>query len=82
VKVTGIDYATATLEKIQDAYTKGSALSQVRNVAVNDLYVAKLRNKDNYAIIKVTKADNDIANSNAEVIEFVYKKAAENTGVN
>lgn len=76
VKVTGFDYADATVESATAAYTAGTSSTSVADPAVGDMYVALLRGGTNYAVIMITKVDPDDATSagNKGKIEFDYKK--------
>lgn len=76
------DYANATVEKITAAYVLGTPTKTVRDLVVGQIYVAKLRNKAAYAIIKITKVDNAVASgsSRIEEIQFSYKKELATTG--
>lgn len=80
VKANSFVYDDATLESAVSAFSAGTASASVTNVAVGDIYVAKIKDGSNYAVIKVTVANDDIANSNTEKIEFTYKKVSENAG--
>lgn len=79
VKANSFAFETATVEAATEAFKAGTALAQVTNVAVNDIYIAKIKGGNNYAVIIITYADDDIA-LNAEKIEFSYKKLAETSG--
>ncbi len=79
VKVSsGFNYAHATDLTIKDAYVAGTKLSTVLDVATGDMYVAKLRDLDNYVLIKVTSISNDSdgtgSGKNNEYMEFSVKK--------
>lgn len=80
VKANTFVYATATLEAAEAAFGAGTSTASVTNVAVGDIYIAKIKGGSNYAVLKVTVANDDIADSNAEKIEFTYKKVSENAG--
>ena len=80
VKTTALDYATVTAEAAEAAFADGDASGTIRNVAVGDIYIAKIKDGANYAVIKITRADDDIKDKNTEVIEFTYKKASEKAG--
>lgn len=76
VKVSGYDYANATVESATAAYAGGTASASVADPAVGDMYVAQLRGGTDYAVIMVTKVDPDDATStgNKGKIEFDFKK--------
>jgi hypothetical protein len=86
VKATGFDYTNATLEAAKAAYTAGTALGEAGGTtlatlkspvtcALGEIYVAKLRGADNYAVIKIEEILDDGATSNNDYIKFSYKKA-------
>ncbi len=81
VKANDFDYATGTVEAAITAYA-GTKLETVganydtdeaNAVKINDIYVAKIRDTDEYALIKVT-AVNVTADDNDDKITFSYKK--------
>ncbi len=72
VKDNTFDYTNATVEAATTAYNNGTSVTTVSNVAVNDIYIAKLRD-GNYAVIKVTNVA-VTASDNNDKIEFSYKK--------
>ena len=80
VKTTALDFAEVTAEAAEAAFTAGTESGEIRNVAVNDIYVAKIKGGSNYAVIKITHADDDIKDKNTEKIEFTYKKVSEKAG--
>lgn len=80
VKANSFMYATATLEAAEATFSAGTSIANVTNVAVGDIYIAKIKGGSNYAVLKVTVANDDIVDSNAEKIEFTYKKISENAG--
>lgn len=73
VKATGFDYNNATVESAATAYAAGSASATVSDVAVDDIYVAKLRGGTDYAVLKIT-AVTVTDDNNDDVIKFSYKK--------
>lgn len=78
VKANTYDYANATVESAKSTYAAGTASGTIRDVATNDIYIAKLRGQDTYAVIKITNVDpNDATHtsgSNKGAITFSYKK--------
>ncbi len=79
VKSNSTDYATASESVITAAYDAGTPSATVTNPAVNDVFIAKLRGDDDYAIIKITAlSPNDETCSpgttNKGKITFKYKK--------
>lgn len=72
------DYANATDIAIKNAYDADNASGTVSSVANGDLYVAKLRGLDQYALIKVTSISDETGSignpNNAEFMEFSVKK--------
>lgn len=73
VKDNSFAYADATVEGATAAYEAGSPVSTVSGVTTGDVYIAKLRGGDDYAVILIT--DVVVTNSdNNDKIEFSYKK--------
>ena len=73
VMADGFDYDNASEEAAMEAYMAGTASASVSNVAMGNVYIAKLRGGDDYAVIKITSVvttDND----NTDHILFKYKK--------
>ncbi len=72
------DYATATDLTIKEAYEAGNAIDTQTDVAAGDIFVAKLRGLDQYALIKVTFISTDTdgtgSGKNNEYMEFSVKK--------
>ncbi|MDQ3536822.1 MAG: hypothetical protein M3421_14480 [Bacteroidota bacterium] len=66
VKANSFDYTNASVEAAAAAFAGGTVLSSVNNVAIGDIYIARIKGQSNYPVIKVTYADGDIASSNAE----------------
>lgn len=78
VKANSFDYANATVEAAAAAYANGTASAAVSNPVANDIYIAKLRGTNDYAVIKITAvdpADNTCNCGNTGKISFDYKKA-------
>ncbi len=74
VKVTGMTYDEFSSEEAAKGYySSKTPVTKVENVAANDIYVAKLRGEDNYAVIKITNVV-ETPNDNNDKIEFTYKK--------
>ncbi len=76
VKVMGMPYEAFGSEEAAKGYfmaQMASASAKVENVAQNDIYVAKLRGEENYAVIKVTEIV-ETADDNNDKIVFTYKK--------
>jgi hypothetical protein len=81
LKANDFNYDNATVEGVAARYAEGTGTAQVRELAVGDIYIAKLRNKDAYAVIKITRVDEPVtAGSRVERIEFTYKKVSANSG--
>ncbi len=73
VQDNSFDYDGATVEGAMAAYAAGTATSTVSGVTTGNVYIAKLRGGDDYAVIKIINViitDND----NLDKIEFSYKK--------
>lgn len=75
---SSFDYTNATDISIKTAYDADNAVGTVNNIAAGDLYVAKLRGLDQYALIKVTFISTESgttgAGNNNEYMEFSVKK--------
>ncbi len=59
------------------AYAASTSVANVSDVKVNDVYIVKLRNGDNYVAVKVTQIVDDSkvgAGYNNDYIQFDYKK--------
>jgi len=79
VKANGFDYDNATVEAADETYEAGTPVQLVSDVEVGDIYIAKLRDLNIHAVIKITNiiiTVND-KNDNLDKIEFSYKKAQE-----
>ncbi|ABG60620.1 hypothetical protein [Cytophaga hutchinsonii] len=75
----GFDYTNATDLTIKNAYAAaGNAIDTQTGVAAGDIFVAKLRGGNDYALIKVTFISTDTdgtgAGKNNEYMEFSVKK--------
>lgn len=79
VKTTDLNFAEVTAEAAEAAFADGTASEKIRDVAVDDIYVAKIKGESDYAVIKITHADDDLT-GNGEKIEFTYKKVSEKAG--
>lgn len=68
----GFSYDNATHNDLDEAFNSGINLfpNAVNNVAVGDIYIVKLRDEDNYAIIKIT----GITEGTNNFIEFSAKR--------
>lgn len=76
-RANGLDYDYATLDAAIDAYSGGSVTylpnPSATGLAMGDVYVARLRNTNDYVVIQITDVvwtDGD----NLDKIEFRYKK--------
>jgi len=77
VKSNSYDYANANWATAKAAFAAGTSTNSVTNAAVGDIYIAKLRNQDNYAVIKVTAVVDDEqvgTGKNQDYIKFNVKK--------
>lgn len=72
-----LDYDNVSLLEAIDAYTGGSMIvvpsSSATGLQMGDIYVAKLRSSENYAVIQILSVDQTNGN-NQDKIEFRYKK--------
>jgi hypothetical protein len=81
VKSNDYNYEAASAESAATAYSNGTATDEVRNIEVGDIYIAKLRESNEYAVIKIVSIDDLITSgSHIEEIEFDYKKSSESAG--
>jgi len=71
---TGFDYTHATDLVIKKAYYGNSPAKIQTNVVTGDLFVAKIRAKENYALIHVTYISDPGSGGNTEYMEFSVKK--------
>lgn len=88
VKVTGFDYANATVEGAKAAYESGSPIGDHSYsagdtgtgnpvmVSEGDIIVAKIRGNDEYAVIKIEAINDTGVEDNKDDITFSYKKAS------
>lgn len=77
VKDNSFDYANATVEAAMSSFSNGTAAAAVTNPADGDIYIAKLRGGNTYAVIKVTDVDptdNTCNCGNTGKITFDFKK--------
>lgn len=73
----GFDYDNATVEAAAAAYAAGAANAAVNGPVVGDIYIARLRGANNFAVIKVTALDpnnNDCQCGNRGKLTFDYKR--------
>lgn len=78
VKANSFDYANATVQMAANAYANGTASASVADPVAGDIYIAKLRGTNDYAVVKVTDVDptdNSCNCGNTGKITFDYKKA-------
>ena len=80
VKAAGYDYANATVESAAAAYAAGTASTEVADVAIGDVYVAKLRGGSEYCVIYIEDASDTDPKSGEGYISFTYKKTSETAG--
>jgi hypothetical protein len=77
-KVNTFDYDNGTVEDAITAYNAGTASTNVNNPATGDIYIAKIRGGNDYAVIKITNVDandNTCNCGNRGKISFNYKKS-------
>jgi hypothetical protein len=76
-KANWYDYENASVETAVDAYTGGTIGSMPRSTAnglsEGDIFIGKLRNAENYTIIKITRVVFTVSDNN-DNIQFSYKK--------
>lgn len=78
VEASGFDYDGATVEAAETAYNNGTASASVNDPANGDIYIAKLRGNNIYAVIKIVDVDpddNTCSCGNTGKITFDFKKA-------
>ncbi|OFY63550.1 MAG: hypothetical protein A3H98_14700 [Bacteroidetes bacterium RIFCSPLOWO2_02_FULL_36_8] len=59
---SSIDFETATLEKAIAAFNKGTKKTQISFASLEDIFVVKLRGKENYILMKITDVYDDFIN--------------------
>jgi len=77
VLAAGFDYDNATVEAAAAAFNAGSGNAAVNAPTAGQIYIAKLRGGNDYAVIKVTNVDpdnNDCNCGNRGKLVFDYKK--------
>ncbi|OQX99673.1 MAG: hypothetical protein B6I24_02080 [Bacteroidetes bacterium 4572_128] len=76
VKVTDFNYETGTVEDAIALFIGGDTI--VTGVAVNDIYLARLRNGETYAAIKITEVntEDNLKVGEKGFIRFSYKKGS------
>ncbi|MCB0537297.1 MAG: hypothetical protein KDE33_07180 [Bacteroidetes bacterium] len=79
VKANSFDYANGTVEDATTYYNSGAnILSQAQNPQAGDIFIAKLRGGNDYALIKVVSIDpndNTCGCGNKGKITFSFKKS-------
>lgn len=73
VQDNAFDYATATEEGAMAAYDAGTASAMAMDVQMGDVFIAKLRGGDDYAVIMITHVE-ITTGDNDDHIMFKYKK--------
>jgi hypothetical protein len=77
VKSNSFDYENATEASAAAAYDDGTPGPNINNPFIGDIYIAKLRGTDDYAVIQITDVnptDNTCACGNRGKITFDFKK--------
>ena len=64
-----------SIDDIKNAYNSGNESPSAANVSVDDVYIAKLRGIDQYAVICITNVMLETTAADAYFIEFNYKYA-------
>jgi len=72
-------YDAIYLESAILAYQDGAALQSLSNLCSGDIFIAKLRGSENYAVIKLEQVK-PFAGDNSETITISYKKLSEFAG--
>ncbi len=68
-------YASATIESVKATYTAGTKSTSIKHAQVNDLYIAKIKGTDTYALIMITEIyQTQKTKSLNDYIKFKYKK--------
>jgi len=76
VKDNSFDYDNAYAQDAEDAFNAGTPSNEVSDASENDIYIARLRGGDNYAVIKITDIDPYSKSTMAGdgKLTFTYKK--------
>ncbi len=77
VKDNSFDYTNATVEAAMASFNSGTSTATVSNPANGDIYIARLRGANNYAVINVVNVDpndNTCNCGNTGKITFDFKK--------
>jgi hypothetical protein len=78
VKANNFDYANGTVEDAIAAFNAGTGSAAVNGPVAGDIYIARLRGSNDYAVIKVVNIDpnnNDCNCGNRGKLIFDYKKS-------
>ena len=80
-KDNAFDFANATVEGANAAYTSGSSSITIGSPSVGDIFIVKLRGGSSYAVIEITgndASDNtcNLATGNTGKLTFSYKLEA------
>jgi hypothetical protein len=74
VRANTFDYPNASAEAARAVFEDGSPEQVVSNPAVNDIYIARLRGGDTFAVIRIIGV-NPTVNDNQDEVLFSYRKA-------
>jgi hypothetical protein len=77
VKAKGFHLKDASYASVKKYFSKHKSVKVIKNIAVGDVYILKLKNSDDYAILKVTKIKDDGTSllydgNNMDYIAFDY----------
>lgn len=78
VRANSFDYANGSVEDAEAAYAAGTAGGTILNPLTGNIFIAKLRGGNDYAVIEIVSVDpnnNDCACGNKGKITFNYKKS-------
>ncbi len=73
VRANTFDYPNATVEAAREAYEDGTPVQTVANPAVNDVYIARLRGGNTFAVIRIIGVNPTVDDNRDEVV-FSYRK--------
>jgi hypothetical protein len=84
VRANSLNYDNLSPNQVDEAFALGPQINLVLNneLEEGDIYIARLRNTNQYAVIKITNVNGNTGNSATRYrIFFTYKKTSVNAGL-